>query len=185
MITASQLQQITGPVCSIDRAEACLPALRSALVVAGAHTVVRAATLLSQLIWETGQLRFLIESEDAARAYEGRSDLGNTTVGDGVLYRGRGFLHLTGRANYRTFGTRIGVDLEAQPDLAAELDIAALVTASYWELHQLNALADVNDRRGVTKRINGAATDEAPSYFLRRERYYWKALEVFGSSALI
>jgi predicted chitinase len=35
--------------------------------------------------------------------YEGRKDLGNTQKGDGILFKGAGYLHLTGRSNYTAF----------------------------------------------------------------------------------
>ncbi|MDP9412773.1 MAG: hypothetical protein M3Q08_01500 [Pseudomonadota bacterium] len=53
--------------------------------------------------------------------------LGNTQRGDGARYCGRGYVQLTGRANYRKAGEKIGEDLEGAPDLALRADIAAKV----------------------------------------------------------
>ncbi len=51
--------------------------------------------------------------------------LGNTEVGDGARFAGRGFVQLTGRANYRKAGTAIGIDLIKEPQRAEEPAIAA------------------------------------------------------------
>jgi hypothetical protein len=53
------------------------------------------------------------------RRYEGRRDLGNTKPGDGYRYRGRGYVQITGRANYATWSKRLGRDIVADPDLVA------------------------------------------------------------------
>lgn len=53
--------------------------------------------------------------------------LGNTQPGDGFLYRGRGYVQLTGRANYAKAGAKLGVLLEQSPDLALDPHIAANV----------------------------------------------------------
>lgn len=52
---------------------------------------------------------------------------GNTQPGDGAKYFGRGYVQLTWRANYRRAGQRLGYDLEGNPDLALQPDIAALI----------------------------------------------------------
>jgi hypothetical protein len=59
--------------------------------------------------------------------YEGRADLGNTQSGDGRRYKGRGLIQITGRANYRTYGNLLGIDLEGNPDLALDPNVAAQV----------------------------------------------------------
>jgi hypothetical protein len=68
--------------------------------------------------------------------YEGRADLGNVIAGDGPRYKGRGLIQLTGRANYRAYGERLGIDLEGNPDLALNPDVAAVVFADYFADHR-------------------------------------------------
>lgn len=91
----------------------------------------------------------------AQRRYEGREDLGNIRAGDGYRYRGRGVLQITGRDNYRRFGALIGVDIENQPDLAAEPGIAMALAGAYWISRRINAAADRDDVEAVTRLING------------------------------
>ena len=54
-------------------------------------------------------------------------DLGNTEPGDGVRFHGRGLVQLTGRANYVRMSALTGVDLTANPMLALDPKIAALI----------------------------------------------------------
>lgn len=56
--------------------------------------------------------------------------LGNTEVGDGAKYAGRGYCQLTGRSNYTKAALKIGVDLVNNPDLAMNKDVAALILRS-------------------------------------------------------
>ena len=64
--------------------------------------------------------------------YEGRSDLGNIYSGDGPRYKGRGFIQLTGRANYQHYGEVLGLDLVGNPDLALDPGVASLILARYF-----------------------------------------------------
>lgn len=63
----------------------------------------------------------------SGEAYEGRTDLGNTHPGDGVRYKGRGYVQLTGRDNYQYWSDRLGIDLINNPELAAEPEVAAQI----------------------------------------------------------
>lgn len=51
--------------------------------------------------------------------------LGNTQPGDGVRFHGRGYVQLTGRANYKRASDSVGLDLIANPDAAMRPDLAA------------------------------------------------------------
>jgi len=57
--------------------------------------------------------------------------LGNDGPGEGARYRGRGFVQLTGRSNYQTYGAKLGCDLEKAPDLANAPEVAALLLAVF------------------------------------------------------
>jgi putative chitinase len=118
------------------------------------NTPIRQAAFLAQIAHESGQLRY---SEEIAsgKAYEGRADLGNTSVGDGKRYKGRGLIQITGRANYEACGSALGVDLLAEPELLKQPDLAARSAAWFWFTHGCNELADAGKFDTVTRRING------------------------------
>jgi putative chitinase len=117
-------------------------------------TGLRLAHFMAQLQHESASFRYMEEIASGA-AYEGRADLGNTQPGDGRRYKGRGPIQLTGRANYRTFGRRIGIDLESHPEIAAVPSIGLHTALEYWADRKLNALADADDIRTITRKING------------------------------
>ena len=89
------------------------------------------------------------------KMYEGRKDLGNTQPGDGARYHGRGYIQLTGRANYRSYGQKLGLALEQNPDLALEPDVAARILARYMKDHGVDRLAAAGDWEGVRRAVNG------------------------------
>lgn len=117
-------------------------------------TFLRVAHLLAQICHESDRFRTTEEYASGA-AYESRRDLGNTRLGDGRRFKGRGLIQLTGRHNYALFGRRLGFDLEAEPHRAAEPALSLRIACAYWTDRSLNALADTDDVRRVTRRING------------------------------
>ena len=56
-----------------------------------------------------------LEEFDSGQKYEGRKDLGNTEPGDGPRFKGRGYVQLTGRNNYRSYANRTGIKLVDLP----------------------------------------------------------------------
>jgi putative chitinase len=91
----------------------------------------------------------------AERIYGNRKSLGNVHPGDGFRYRGRGIIQLTGRSNYRRAGQAIGIDLEANPDRAAELDVAVRAALWFWKDKDIGRHAQQGDVEKVTLLING------------------------------
>jgi putative chitinase len=81
----------------------------------------------------------------ANKIYGNRMGNGDELSGDGWKYRGRGFIQLTGRNNYRQYG------YEDNPDVIDPADSAAW----YWSTRALNPLADQDDVVSITKKING------------------------------
>ena len=82
--------------------------------------------------------------------------LGNDTRGDGIRYKGRGYIQITGKDNYGRVGKRIGVDLVNNPELAEKPEIAAKIAIMYWKMRTQPEVSDFNDVRAVTKTINPA-----------------------------
>lgn len=157
-----------------DRAAEIARTLEAAAQAAQINTRLREAAFVSQLAHESGGFRYLEEiwgPSAAQNRYEGRIDLGNVRSGDGFRFRGRGWIQLTGRNNYRTYGRLLGLDLEGQPQVAAQPEVAARIAAAYWNSRNLNRLADAGDVEGVTRGINGGTNGLAD-----RQRLYSLAL---------
>jgi len=139
---------------SRPRAATFLAPLNAAMREYGINTPARQASFLSQVGHESGSLAFVRELASGT-AYEGRRDLGNTQPGDGVRFKGRGLLQVTGRANYAACGKALGLDLLAKPELLEQTINACRSAGWFWQSKGLNALADAGDQVAVTRRVNG------------------------------
>lgn len=170
-ITEQQLKHIyrEAPASRITR---FVPILNRVLAEYDITTPQRIRMFLAQIGHESGQLRYLKEIA-SGEAYEGRKDLGNIVPGDGVRYKGRGLIQLTGRANYALAASELKLPLIEKPELLEEPENAARVSAWFWKRNNLNAIADSGNFRLVTKRINGGYNGYADRYKL-----YHRALEV-------
>ena len=94
----------------------------------------------------------------AARVYASRMGNGDEASGEGFKFRGRGYIQLTGKANYTNFTKFIGEDCVSNPDLVAtKYPLAS--AAFFFDSNKLWAIcdkgADDTTVTAVTKRVNG------------------------------
>lgn len=105
----------------------------------------------------------------------GRRNLGNTQLGDGFKFRGRGLIQITGRSNYAACSKSLYGDelvLLNEPGILAEPDGAIRSACWFWNHRKLNSLADREDLEGVTRLINGGTNgldDRRSRYALARQ----------------
>lgn len=143
-----------SPVIFSD-ARACYESLEKALGDEGILTPLVLLGALATVRVEVGR-DYLPKNEitDGA-AYEGKISLGNAQPGDGKKFAGRGWIQLTGRANYEYFGKRIGVDLINNPDLALTKQNSAKILAAYFKDRNVHKWCDEKDWEMVRLRVNG------------------------------
>lgn len=124
------------------------------------------ASFMSQVAHESDSFR-TAEEYASGSAYEGRADLGNTQAGDGVRYKGRGYIQLTGRTNYKNAGDALGLDLINNPSLAEEPANAAAISLWFWKTKVKPQVPDFMDTERVTKVVNGGfnGLDDRKKYF--------------------
>ena len=182
MLTDLQLQQISPKLAAAKR-QLYLPHLNKAMRTYAVDTMQRTAAFIAQLAHESGEFRWMEEiwgPTDPQRRYEPpgtlAARLGNTQPGDGKRFKGRGPIQITGRFNYTKYGTLLGTDLVAQPELAATPEFAFATAGLYWQSNGLNELADAGDFVKITRRINGG-TNGLPD----RQKYHALALGVLAT----
>ncbi len=152
------------------------PGLSAKMNDNGINTPLCRVHFLAQIGHESGELLYSEEIASGA-AYEGRRDLGNTQLGDGKRFKGRGLIQITGRANYRDYGVSRGRDFTSNLAAAQQLstDPALAVDAScwFWNEHTLNRLADRDDVLAITKVINGGTNGLADrKVLLARAKFF-------------
>jgi predicted chitinase len=143
------------------------------------------AHFLAQCSHESGGFAWVKEFASGA-AYEGRKDLGNTETGDGKRFKGRGYIQLTGRANYTAYNKSLlarGIkdDVVANPGLVAT-KFAADASCYWWKFLSRDitslALAGTAERniRKVSKRVNGKDPANGLADRIGRFKGYWEEI---------
>lgn len=129
--------------------------LNNCMIKYNINTPIRQQHFLAQVMHES--MCFVYFEEIASgKEYEGRKDLGNTLLGDGVKYKGRGVIQITGKANYAEISKDLGVDFINHPELLENDEYGILSAGWFWNKRNLNNFADKDDIISITKRINGS-----------------------------
>lgn len=136
------------------RANMFLPYLNKYMARYGINTRMRVCHFLAQIAHESGELRYTRELA-SGKEYEGRKDLGNTQKGDGVRFKGRGLIQITGRANYKQISDATKIDFLSHPDWMELPQWAVMSACWWWDNRGLNRLADKDALMLITQRING------------------------------
>lgn len=158
------------PGVPITNIQTNLPFVLQALTAAGLGDKDMILMALATIRAETGNFTPLSEFQSKFNTapggppfglYDNRRDLGNQGPPDGSSFKGRGYIQLTGRANYQEHGAAIGLgnQLITNPALANQPDIAAKLLASFLKSKEAkirNALAH-NDLRTARKLVNGGS----------------------------
>lgn len=184
-------------ILSVDQLKHIAPACRNAQAFTDAlnkymgdyqiNTKARMAAFLANVCEESGEFKYTKELASGA-AYEGRKDLGNIQIGDGMKFAGKGLLQITGRTNYGAVSQYMFKDarLLDNPELLEQPDHATESACWFWSVYkQLNEIADMPEgwiKEGIhhyTKqewicvKINGGLTN-----FKKRMDYLNAANEV-------
>lgn len=152
-VVAKQVQSVTGsPLEAVLKKTAIKSGIKG----------TELAALLSQCAHETMNFQHMKEiggkldfkKYDPRFAPKKAKALGNVKAGDGALYKGRGYIQLTGRENYRKAGEALGLPLEQHPEMVEKPEIAAKVAVWYWQHRVQPKVGNFDDVASVTKPIN-------------------------------
>jgi putative chitinase len=129
---------------------------------AGITNPIELAAFLAQCAHESHDFKSMVEyggsldfrKYDPKYAPKKARALGNKKAGDGARYKGRGYIQLTGRYNYKRAGQALGLPLEQKPELAEKPEVAAKIAVWFWKQRVQPNVDNFNDVRAVTKPIN-------------------------------
>jgi len=170
-----------------------LPAVLNALIAPGLATKEMVLMALATIRAETES--FVPASEGVSRfntspggepfdLYDRRAELGNQGPPDGERFRGRGFVQITGRANYLEHGRAIGLgeELIGNPELANDPEIAARLLASFLKSREkpIQRALLKGDLASARKLVNGGSAGLArfTDAYRRGQTLIPEALEV-------
>ena len=160
----------------------------------GIDTPREYAHFLAQACHETDHFRTL-EEYASGKEYEGRKDLGNVIIGDGVRFKGRGIFQTTGRANYKQLGVKKGnPDLFLKnPELLEQPEYAVWSACVFWKTRNLIDVSNNDDSVLLSKKYKGHIIKVPPVEYISitinggrngledRKKFYERAKKIFSA----
>jgi predicted chitinase len=149
--------------------EVALKILSAHAIKSGMTEPTELAQFLAQCAAETGYFKHLGEiGRPSKLAHKYSHSTGNQGKSDALMYAGRGFIQLTGKGNYISAGKDLYGDeskFVENPDLAADLQIAAHIATWFWNKNVKSKVSNFTDTASVTRAINGRA---APAHEIKK-----------------
>jgi len=170
-MTLEQLQKIAVNT-KLSRLELFYPFLIKYMTQYEIDSKGRISAFIAQVLHESGGFRYTSEIA-SGKAYENRKDLGNAKAGDGVRFKGRGLIQITGRSNYAKISVSTGIDFLNHPELLETIENATMSACWWWNSRGLNKYADLGKFNDITKIINGGYNGME-----ERQKYYDLARKV-------
>lgn len=168
-ITVAQVAKMC-PGAPIGNIKAHLPRVLHALTKRGLGDKRMILMAIATIRAETGRFESIGEYRSRFNSspnghpfdlYDNRKDLGNRGDPDGRSFKGRGFVQLTGRANYTEFSRELGLGdrLVQDPELANDPEIAADLLALFLQSKEakIRAALDADDLARARKLVNGGS----------------------------
>jgi len=138
------------------------------------------ASFLAQTKHESDKFNSIVEkgSDKYFDKYEPGTELarklGNTQKGDGKKFKGRGYIQITGRSNYRQVGDALGLDLLNNPELLETPENAAKASIWWWKNNVRKRLPrkDFSNNYAVSGLVNRGSPNKKAAKLEEREVYY-------------
>lgn len=164
-LTSEQIFEACGKVCPLANIQANWPLVEQAfasrnlasnLVAIAAIATIRVECPPFKPIHEYGNPeRFASMYDIEGQRPQLARTLGNLTPGDGVKYAGRGFIQLTGKANYQHMSDLLSIDIVGDPDKALDPQTAADIFALFFRDHGCIDSANARNWQAVRREVNG------------------------------
>lgn len=161
LISLDQLRYVTKNKVAENNLKDAHKALNYTMKKYDITTPLRISHFLAQLLHESGSLRFFKElgKDDYFTKYEGRTDLGNHQPGDGIKFKGRGAIQLTGRDVYTKISQAFNMDFINNSHELESTYWGVVSAGWFWSVYKksrkFNLLADNDDFVAITKGVNG------------------------------
>jgi putative chitinase len=172
--------------------------LKQTLINAGVTNPIKLAAIMAQCKHESGGFIYLRELA-SGKAYEGRTDLGNTQPGDGVRYKGRGFIQCTGRVTYQAMSKFFGQDVVEHPELVEQIELASKSVLFFFNVFKKKNIKNAtmtqvytdtekfwDDCLSVSAMVNGGTNglaDRQAAYAYYKDLFTTQGIATAGNTA--